>query len=92
MLSSLMYNDYKMYILIKIAKHFLLNHDNILNSTKKRKPIIKTDFLFTLMFEACYPHLEDPQSLQVKQPSWYIKFSDLQESQVCPLACVPSST
>ena len=77
------------YIQLIIAETVTQTH---INSTKKRKPIIKTDFLFTLMFEACYPHLEDPQSLQVKQPSWYIKFSDLQESQVCPLACVPSST
>lgn len=63
-----------------------------INQKKKKGSQYKINFLSTLIFKTHYPHLEEPQSLQVRQPSWYIKFSDLQFSQVWPLACVPSST
>jgi hypothetical protein len=39
-----------------------------------------------------YPHLDEPQSLQVRHPSWYIRFLELQESHFWPLASVPSAT
>lgn len=40
-------------------------------STKLSKPL-------SLLRRVDYPHFEEPQSLQVRQPSWYIKFVESQ--------------
>src|SRR4051812_8706719 len=37
-----------------------------------------------------YPHLDEPQSLHVRQPSWYSKFVELQFWHFCFFASVPS--
>jgi hypothetical protein len=49
-------------------------------------------FVNLLLFRNTQPHLELPQSLHVRQPSWYIKLVELQFWQLCFFTSVPSGT
>jgi hypothetical protein len=40
---------------------------------------------------AAYPHFEDPQLVQIRHPSWYVRLADPQSWHFClVLALVPS--